>query len=311
MLFLFLLVLAGQAGALDLRVIGGVGNLAFSSEQESSLGAADADFEPAISPYVLVGLEGDYSDIIGFSAAFDRDPIMRNRLLTNISLNLGYLRLDAGPFLGLFNTEEQPLNTGLSAGVGVEFPGIIFGSVKAAATIGSLAGKTGEYVQQTGDISVGFWVPHVICTFSLQTQIYSDRVSTELLTKDESTRYQFSADTFSKNVPYTIQVNMGYQSLKRSYIPQGNAAVTVTTEDDGAGGYTSVISSVESETDEFKSLYIGFEGTWRIVPRIRLVLGAEMPVYSWGKDPLGTPDRDIFIFQARAGLVWTLPEKVK
>jgi hypothetical protein len=299
---LFLLVLTGASGALDLRVSGGIGNLSFDKKEESFL---DTEiFAPTLYPYGSIGLEGDYSDFADFSAAFEIDPILRNRLLANAGFNLGYIRIDIGPFIGLFNTEEQKINSGISAGMGVEFPGIAFGSVAVGSTIGSLTNKPGEYIQHTGDISIGVWVPHVVCTFSLNEKSYTGRVNDELITKDESIRYQLRADMFSKNVPYTIRIDMGYQSLTRSYIPQGSAATVYDP-------ITFEFDSVPSDTDEFRSIYFGFEGTYRIVPKIQIVLGAEMPVFSWGKTPLGSPDKETFFYQAHVGLVWTLPEKVK
>jgi hypothetical protein len=195
------------------------------------------------------------------------------------------LRLEFGPFVGLFNTGERIISPGIAAALGLEFPGILFGSLKGASTIGSLALFPGDFIQETGEIAVGFWVPYAVCTLSIDTKSFTERKTDELLVKDEHTRYQFRADVFTKNVPYTIRVDLGYQSLKRSYSPEGSG----------------------SETDELKSVYAGFEGTYRIVPAFQLILGAEMPVYIWGEKPLKGPERKTFMYQFHAGFVWTLP----
>jgi hypothetical protein len=287
LVFLFSLrFISGAAQALDLRLVGGVGNLAFNPDQKVSLGAAGSRFDPRISPLGHIGLGGEFSDAMDFSVAYERDPLLKNRVLANMGFHYRVVRLDFGPFIGLFNTKEQIISPGVAAALGLEFPGIIFGSLKAASTIGSLASLPGDYVQQTGELALGFWVPHVVCTLSINTKSFTRRESEALLLKDEHIRYQFRADAFTKNVPYTVYLDLGYQSLKRSYIP----------------------ASGVSATDELKSLYIGFEGTYRIIPSLRVILGAEMPVYAWGEKPLKGPEKNTFLYQFRAGLIWTLPE---
>jgi hypothetical protein len=159
MLFLFLLILAGNAGALELEVSGGGGNISYDLDRESSLGAASEAFESKGYAYGLVGLKGDFSDLVGFSIGLERDSVMRNRFLTNADIRLGHLKLEVGPFVGIFNDARQPLNAGIAAGMGVEIPGILFGSIKAGSTIGTLASQSGENIQQTSDISLGFGFP--------------------------------------------------------------------------------------------------------------------------------------------------------
>jgi hypothetical protein len=56
-------------------------------------------------------------------------------------------------------------------------------------------------------------------------------------------------------------------------------------------------------------MYIGFEGSYQIVPAFRLILGMEMPVYAWGEQPLKGPEKTAVLYQFRGGFVWTLPEK--
>jgi hypothetical protein len=276
-----------RARALELRFFGGAGNHAFDPGGETSLGAADMRFQPHAFTLGLISLEGEVSDTVDFSAAYERDPLLGNRLLGAVGFELGVVRLDFGPFIGLFNTGEQVLSPGIAAALGLEFPGIIFGSLKAGSTIGSPVSAPGDYAQQTGEIALGFWVPHVVCSLSMNVRTFTRRKSGDLLLKDGHTRWQFRADVFTKNVPYTIRIDMGFQSLKRSYTSP----------------------ATETSADELKSIYIGFEGSWRLLPSLRLILGAEMPVFSWGEKPLKGLEKDAVLYQFGGGLVWTLPEK--
>jgi hypothetical protein len=264
---------------------GGGGNLSFDSERETTFGSEGIRFEPRLYPFGAISLEGTYSGMVDYRVSFERDPVLRNHMFAGAGFTFSFLRLEFGPFIGLFNTDERIISPGIAAALGLEFPGILFGSLKGASTIGSLALFPGDFIQETGEIAVGFWVPYVVCTLSINTKSFTERKTEDLLVKDEHTRYQFRADVFTKNVPYTIRVDLGYQSLKRAYSPGGS----------------------NFETDELKSVYAGFEGTYRIIPAFRLILGAEMPVYTWGEKPLKGPEKNTFMYQFHAGFEWTLP----
>jgi hypothetical protein len=283
--FLVAVIITGPLHAVDLRFFGGMGNLSFDAERETAFSSEGKRFEPNSYPFGLISLEGEYSDRVDYKVSFVRDPVLRNRMLASAGFTFSFLRLEAGPFMGLFNTGEQVISPGVTAALGLEFPGILFGSLKGASTIGSLALFSGDFIQEAGEIAVGFWVPYVVCTLSISDKSFTERKTEDLLIKDEHIRYQFRADVFTKNVPYTVRVDLGYQSLKRSYSPDGK----------------------DSETDELKSVYAGFEGTYRITPAFQFILGAELPVYVWGEKPLKGPERETVMYQFHAGFVWTLP----
>jgi hypothetical protein len=77
---------------------------------------------------------------------------------------------------------------------------------------------------------------------------------------------------------------------KRSYIPMKSTAAS------------------EVKADEFKAVYGGFEGTWRINPSLRLILAMEIPFYSWTVLPL-QKDSDVVFYKAQAGITWTFDNK--
>jgi hypothetical protein len=282
--------LPGKAAGLDLRVQGGAGNIAFDTTRESSLGGDS--FNPQIYPYGLVSLAGVYADWIHYGAAFERDPVLRNRVTTTVGLDLSFVKFEAGVLISPFNTDEKPISPGAMGGLTLTWPGVIFGSVKGSSTLGSSLSLTGDHIQETAELAFGFWVPNVICVFSFSSAGFSQRFNEVLIIKDERTRYEFSADVHAKNVPYTVQVNMGYQSLSRSYSPAGPAFGS-------------------TDEDELKSVFLGFEGAWRVIPSLQVLIGVEMPVYSWSKEPMKKPDINAALFAVHAGFIWTLPEKTR
>jgi hypothetical protein len=278
--------LSGMVFSFELTLLGGVGNLAFDPGLRNPQGPAGGVFDNYVFPYGKLALDGTFSELLGYHAVLERDPILRNRLGGEVELRINFLHFSFGPVIGPFNTGESPISPGFSGRLELQFPGIFFGSLGASSNFGNALANTGDFLQQSGEAAIGFWAPNVVCALQVNTRSFTERISRDLLIKDGLTRYQFRADVFSKNVPYTIRVDLGYQSLKRSY----------------SGGAVD-------DTDEFESIYLGFEGTCRIVPRIKIILGIEMPVYAWGADPLKSPGRTFF--NAHAGLNWTIGDSAK
>ncbi|MDR2185147.1 MAG: hypothetical protein LBO80_05700 [Treponema sp.] len=261
------------AFALDLTLKGGIGNMAFDQDRTSFLN--DKKFEANYFPFGLVQLDGVYANFINYRIGFDRDLVLRNRLISNISFNFEYIHLDIGPFIGPFNNRERPITPGISAGLTAEWPGILFGRLTAGSTVGAGLNSNGDYVQQNGEIVFGFWVPHVVNALSVSLRSFTEQTGSGRI-EDRLFRCQYAADVFAKNVPYTVHIDLGYQALERSY---------------SAGG-----------TDTLKSVFLGFETTVRINSMVKALLGAEMPIYSWGEKPLGNPGKTV-LFQAHTGVV--------
>ena len=286
-------VLSSQAFSLDLEFIGGLGNIAFNPNRTSPLSDPDDPraFSPHLFPLVLARLSGESNGLM-YNAGFERDPLLRNRLFANLKLDLDFFSIEAGPFFGLFNTAKLPFNPGISTTLGLAVPGIIFVKAGGSSTLGVIPmDKKGNHSQYTGDISVGFWVPHVICSLNMSVQDYTLRKEENLLVEDELKRYFFSADVYTKNVPYTIQLDLGFQKLSRSYVSQ-------RVEND------NIVK--DTETDEFKSVFAGMEITYTFSPALKFLLGGEMPVYFWGVSPMKNPSKGTILFEAHIGVIWTL-----
>jgi hypothetical protein len=290
--FVLLAVLwASPLWGIDLEISGVLGNMAFDPERETALGSEGLAFEGRFFPAGLVKVSGESKNGFYYNGAFERDPLLRNRLSLNMGIKLDYVNLEIGPVMGLFNSEDQIMNPGVSAGMGLEVPGVVFLNLKASSSLGSVLDITGNYLQKSAAVSAGFWVPYAICSFNLVTGNFALEKKSNFLIEDSMTRYFFRADVFSKNVPYTCRVDLGYQTMSRSY-----SSYVVSGGDLDRG----------SQTDEFKALYIGLEASYMVSPAFKLLLGAEMPVYSWSVQPMKSPDRGNFLFRARTGIILTL-----
>jgi hypothetical protein len=282
---------ASPLWGIDLEISGSLGNMAFDTERESSLGLGGQVFEGQLFPMGLVKVSGEAANGFYYNGAFERDPLLRNRLYINMGIKLDYISLEIGPVMGLFNSGTEVVNPGFSAGLGLEFPGIVFVNLKASSSLGSVLDIPGNYLQKSAEISAGFWVPYVVCSFNVNVRSFALEKKANLLIEDSVTRYFFRADVFSKNVPYTCRVDLGYQNLSRSY-----------------SSYLINGSSLDrdSQTDEFKALYMGLEISYTASPALKLFLGGEMPVYSWSVRPMQSPGRGSFLFEVHAGVILTL-----
>ena len=272
--FLFIAVfLTAGLHALDITVIGGVGNMSFDTASENPLGSGE--FKGNFYPLVRLTVSDQISDSIGCSATLERDPVLRNTLSCDMIIESGFLKLSVGPLFGLFSTWQTPVKPGISAGICFEFPGIIFIDLKGGASFGTIREK-GDYTMELSRIALGFWLPNLVNTISITNHRFTMAKTSSLTTEDELFRVCNRIDIYAKNIPYTISIDMGYQSLKRSYDGTANGE------------------------DLIRAVFLGFETAITIKPSFIFHLGAEVPVYIWGKEPLTRADKH-WCFQAFTG----------
>jgi hypothetical protein len=265
--------------SLDLSAVAGAGNLSFNTLSEEPLG--NGEFNGYPYPFGRIALTDVVSETLGYSVSLERDPVLRNVLNGELRITAGLFSFSLGPLFGLFDTRESPFKPGVSAGIGVDFPGIIFASLRGGTIFGALR-ETGDYTLETGAVTLGFWLPNLVNTLSFTAKKFSLLQAGALLTEDELFRFCYRAEIYSKNVPYTVFIDMGYQTLIRSY--------------DGP---------LVNEKDTYHTFFLGFEAAITVRPLFTLLFGAEMPIYSWGKLPLARGDHAWFV-QGFAGFRWTI-----
>jgi hypothetical protein len=294
LLSIFLLLAPILAGAIDLELRAGAGDIAFDDDRVSPLSeeAPPGAFKPQAFPLVKIEASGNIDEAFLYHGGYERDPILRNRVYADLGYRWKFLTVEMGPFMGVFNNRDSILNPGASVGIGFNFPDIIFLDLKASSTLGGLLEDTGDYSQKTRNISLGFWVPYVVCSLNVETKEHTVLEKSESVIEDAVDRYFFRANVYTKNVPYTIQIDLGYQSLTRSY-----------------SDYSLVTKN--TKTDEFKNLFLGFEAAYTIFPGLAAFLGGEMPLYAWSSGDMVDPPKSAFLFKFTGGVVWTLPIKQK
>ena len=272
----------------ELEISGGMGNILFDQGRSSSLGQDGESFMPVLSPFGLIRIMGEHGNN-SYDIGFEIDPILRNRLYANYIWDFEYLVIEAGPFLNIVRSRVLPVNPGISAGLTLQYPGIIFAQGSVSSTFAYFfREKTGFHNIYSANLSLGFWIPHVICSFNMDIQNFTIRETENLIIEDMLERWYFRANIFAKNVPYTIIMDIGYQNLKRAYT-----------------GSTVIGGNVNraTETDQLHSIFTNIEGMITINHRIKLILGGFLPIFSWSELPMLNPPRDTTLFQANAGVI--------
>jgi hypothetical protein len=278
---------------MELELSGGMGNIYFDPENTEFLGDEEnpKPFVPTPLPLIGAVVSGEPRDTVFYSGGFEWDPLLRNRIFANIGLRLSYFSMEAGTFIGIYNTAEEILNPGVSAAFGLEFPGIFFVNVRAMSSIGGLH-TMGSYSQRSGILTAGFWIPNIIFTLSLETKSFTLQKEPDLLLEDRLTRFFIRADIYAKNNPFSFRLDIGYGSLMRSYVSE-----IIDPSDPAIVRNTS--------TDELKYIYMGLEGAYVFNPWVKIFLAGEMPVYSWSVLPMRNLEKDKVLFQAQAGVVFS------
>jgi len=227
-LLFFFFVTVTVIFSLDLELLGGFGNLSYDKNRTSALsaGSGEDSFSPNYFPLALARISGEFSGI-GFNAGFEKDPVSRNIIFANLKIEQEYFSFEIGPFISIFNTRKLPLSPGLSAGLGLAVPGIVFGKVRASSTLGVPMDITDNFSLSTGDISAGFWVPYVICSFNMSFRNFTIREQANLLVEDELRKYFFRADVFTKNIPYTYVSIWAIRISAVPTLPRKSAATTL------------------------------------------------------------------------------------
>ncbi len=271
---LILLTAAAVAAVgLDLGVDTWVGNLGFRTDRASTdTSLPGSDYFWGISVFGSQPV----SDSVKVEAGFYSDPILRNTTRTIFTYDAKFLSVGIGPIFGLLNDLGTPVKSGISASVRLEYPGVLFFSLRSDSSIGGSLVQTGDYAQELTEIALGLYLPNAICSVGIRTRSFEQKAASQSVT-DSLTEYTFSTEMYKKNVPYRLRIWMAYEDLTRSFI----AASTTT----------ATLGSVVLGTQVEASLPGAFVVT----------AGIEGNVYSFGLGTLSGSD-SAFLFRTYAGV---------
>jgi hypothetical protein len=291
LLFLLLLLVlpAGISGALDVTTLYHMGNLGFERDAEKPTG----EFEGTDYTYGL-SVFGNHriDDSLTLEAGLMYDPILRKTVQTRFEYSHNFFRIGVGPFLGVFNTPGTVLKSGISTSVHLEYPGKIFTSLRSDSTISSRFTDKGDYLQEFNKITVGYYVPHAICSLNLTTKRFVTQKTGDLEVDTSFDEYSFDVDIFQKNVPLRLLLSFAFQHTDRIY-----STDTATAR------------------NALNSLVLGTRFEVSASRRLTLIADVDHNIYSFGSEkdasgsesPISMPEKGLglYLFQARIGGTWS------
>ena len=270
---LFALLSAASSVGLDLGVETWVGNLGFRTARASTdTTLPAADYFWGVSIYGTQPI----TDTISMETGFYSDPILRNTSRTIFTYNAKFLSVGLGPIFGLFNDLGTPVKSGLSASVRLEYPGVVFVSLRSDSSIGGSLVQVGDYAQVLTDITLGVYLPNAICTLSMNTRSFEQKASSQDVT-DRLAEYTFATELYKKNVPYRLRLWLAYQDLSRQFTASSTTTATLG------------------------SLILGTQVEVTLAGPFVLRAGLEGNVYSFGMGSLVGGD-SAFLFRSYASL---------
>ncbi|MDR2542355.1 MAG: hypothetical protein LBC80_02765 [Treponema sp.] len=236
------------AGALELEVTAGLNQKTYPSS-----GSPHSKFEPF--PFIIgnLSLKNDISSSLSYVFNIERDNVLQNSVDFRLITRIDNYRLEFGPFIGVSNNLDTP-DLGIIGSIEVTLPGILFLSFGGSSTVGAKYNGTSNNFRETIGVSIGFWLPFAITTFSVNTKSFTQFYGNSFdPIRDNLIRYELNTDFFGKITPVSFGINTGYQTFSRTY-----------------HGFLGI-------TDELGSFFAGFKLSCNVTKPLRLILGAEIP----------------------------------
>src|SRR6056297_1416529 len=261
--------------SVDLTTLAHGGNILFDKDSktlEDSISGTDYFYGVSIFG------KQEIDENITLHAGFKYDPILRYTTYTTVEFSRDFYQIAVGPFFGTFNSWNPIMKSGISTSIRFDYPGVAFASLRSDSSIAARFTKSGDYMQEHNKISVGYYIPHAICSLNLTTKRYVSQQTETLEVDDSFTEYSFEVDIFQKNVPVRVLLSFAYQQLERIY---------------------------PISTNSLNSIVIGTDFRIEVSPKVTPLARIDSNVYSFGKagdDSLSLPDSGVGMYLFRSEL---------
>lgn len=205
---------------------------------------------------------GKFSNNLGFVLGFDRDSILMNRIMTRVAWNISFIGLEAGPYLGLLNTDSSHVVLGLSLRLRLGVPQWgLSASFMLDTPLGRELSGPGDYNQSFSEISIGYAPSIFQFTLSMTNRGSAIKNAQDISVMNDWVRYNFAMGiTLPPRNIWGLRFNVGYQELHWTY----------------NYNYSSTLPALKYP---YSSVYAGLGASYTINSSITLSLGLEMPVY--------------------------------
>jgi hypothetical protein len=226
LIILFFLLIPGIClRSLETGFEAAVGSLNFDPDRTP----ADTDFSPYYLPVEFtVFASYPLDENMNLDITFSRDKILRNVLYGNFSFSRDYFSLKVGPFLGVGNTSETPIKSGLTASLEIRSPGSVFFRLRSGRSLNLLnifqgealsssVSSKGDFIQEDNEVCLGLYMHNTIVSLFIQSKIFTKNTNTYGTVSDSQTDYGVRSEVFQKNIPFHITLSFFYRNLTRYF----------------------------------------------------------------------------------------------
>ncbi len=250
-----------------------IGNLGFSRDRDPG----DSGLPRNSYPWGFsAGLVHPVFDTVDLEFALRRDPVIGNSADLLFRHRAEYVELSVGPFLGVYNSEEEPglIQPGVLAALRFNFGTVGFAEASIRTALSDGPSDEGDYRQSHRSYEAGIFVPNVVLSLFHGTSEFLE-IRDIGPVSDTRTATEIRARVFQKNVPYRINLAFGYHDYEKAFA---------------------------TETQAFGALILGKEVIAQISPRVDLSLRLESALYAFGRaELLGDESGTNYFFRAGAG----------
>ena len=229
------------AESLDLKASTVWTNLTWASSRQADTAGetfSGSDLYGNGSLLLTQKLKNDFA----LSSGWVGDPIQRGRIFLKLGYSQENFSVSLSPFVGTLTTPQTWFNPGMSLRLQTTKPGLGFIGAGFLTTFAPVANNGDAYTSGM-HAEVGMYLEHGILTFSVENKAFLTDTN-GVFVKDSQTRYLFDTEVFEKNIPFRFAVDLGYQTLSRTY----TAPAVTSTQIDSClfGGKLSWVTSPRS-----------------------------------------------------------------
>lgn len=253
------------------------------SSSLSTFGIEGGSFEP-FAPGFGFGLSVTDRLVKNLDAtvSFDRDPAGGNLLSARASYHTSFLVISAGPSFGVLNSSSSGgisnlLQPGLGIGFKVILPGVVVATVDSDFALPPAASNEGQAYLQRGEISVGFYLPNVLCTLKASQRTDVETLTGGVSTLRSATDYGLYTEAFLKGSPFRISLDFIYRVVEYR---------------DGL---------VPLNDRSYGNLVLGCGVAWAPKDDLELFLSGNGALYTFSTDSSAS-DVDSFLFDVKLGV---------
>jgi hypothetical protein len=209
------------------------------------------------NPVGAVALSRRFNKALGFVLELERESFSLNRMVVRAAWDTGVVGIEAGPSMGIFNTETLDISPGLSLMLSLSFPAWnLSGSFRFDSALGREPSAPGDYTQSYASASVSYAFPWVKITLGMAERGSTVVDSQGIPRVGRWIRYNLAAEFPAAPASWGFRTELGYEQLHWNYK-----------------------LSMPLKYRYF-AVYTGLEASYTVLPDfLTLIAGLEGPVY--------------------------------